>query len=80
MDLDVQETLDLAELMKEKFKKLEARQKFSLDQQRKVREAADGLRGLRDRQFAHLRIAFDPEYADEMRRLTLSAKGQKNET
>ena len=80
MDPDVQEILDLAELMKEKFIKLEPRQTFSMDQRKKVREAADGMRGLRDRQFAHLRIAFDPEYADEMKRLTLSAKGQKNET
>ena len=74
MDPDVQEILDLAELMKEKFIKLEARQTFSPDQRKKVREAADGMRGLRDRQFAHLRIAFDPEYADEMKRLTLRAK------
>ena len=74
MDPDVQEILDLAELMKEKFIKLEPRQTFSMDQRKKVREAADGMRGLRDRQFAHLRIAFDPEYADEMKRLTLRAK------
>lgn len=74
MDPDVQEILDLAELMQKKFSVIEARQTFSSNQQRKVREAADGLRGLRDRQFAHLRIAFDPEYADEMKKLTLAAK------
>lgn len=75
MDLDeIISIIEAADALQGRLDKLAARQTFTLDRQAAVRQAADGLRGLRAWQLSLLRAAFDAEYAASMERLTRAIK------
>ncbi len=73
MEKDVKEILDLADSMKKKFDKLELRQAFDADRRRAVKEAANTFRWFRDLGLTNLHAAFDPEYKEQMEKMTRAA-------
>lgn len=79
MDSDVAKILQAAEQMKECFKALEARRSLDAEHYNAVCSAANTFRYFRMIEISRLRAAFDPEYAEEMRKLNLEAKGLNNE-
>ena len=75
-DLDeINSIIATADAMQGRLDELAARQTFSVDQHVAARASANTVRGLRGYDLAQLRILFDPEYAEEMKRLTAAAKG-----
>lgn len=86
MDSDVYELLELAEEMKELFKRLEARGLASFERPgdgvagaahkrfEAVADAAKGFRWLRAVQLSLLKAAFDKDYAAELERLNRLAR------
>ena len=64
-----------ADAMQRRLDKLAARRTFSLDQQRAVAGAANKMRDIRGWGLAILLAAFDDEYAEQMKKLTIAAKG-----
>lgn len=71
---EIKDIIAIAGEMQKRLDKLEGRQIFTLDQQAAARACANTLRGFRGYDLAQLRILFDPEYANEMKRLTEVAK------
>jgi len=79
-DLDViNSIIAIADAMQERLDRLEARQTFTIDQHVSLRACCNTCRGFRSYDLAELKKLFDPEYKNEMERLTLAAKGEKIE-
>ena len=87
MDSDVKKILDCCEVMKECFIRLERRgvksfeepgedpdEKIAGDRYNAIAAAANTFRWFRDIEIAGLRAAFDPEYKEQMKILTLKSK------
>lgn len=74
-DLDeINSIIEAADDLQVRLEVLVKRRTFSPDQTSAVLEASNGLLGIRVRQFVFLKIAFDKEYAEEMKKLTAIAK------
>jgi len=73
---EIDSIIEIADAMQKRLDRLEARQVFTLDQHVACRACANTLRGLRGYDLAQLKALFDPEYAEEMKRLTIAAKAK----
>jgi len=76
-DADIKEIhgiIEAANALQRRLDKLAARRTFGIDQQRAVRAAADKMRDIRGWGLAILLAAFDDEYAEKMKKLTIAAK------
>ena len=71
---EIKEILDMADDMQVRLDKLDNRRTFDPAQAKAVRSAANQMRGYRGWTLAELKAAFDPEYADRMKKLTDSVK------
>ncbi len=71
---EIKQIMHAADILQTRIDKLAARKAFTPDQHVAAREAADGLRRLRGYQLAELQKQLDPEYAEEMKKLTELAK------
>ena len=74
MDKEIQEIFDSADAMQKKLDKLEARQTFSTERIMAIKAAANSLRDYRGWVLSELRVAFDPEYSEQMEKMTKAAK------
>lgn len=73
---EIDSIIEEADELQARLDKLETRQTFSLDQHVAIRACANTLRGFRGYDLAQIKVLFDPEYADQMKRLTEAAKGK----
>jgi len=74
-DIDeIKSIIQAADALQRRLDKLTARQTFTVEQELAVRSAADKMRNIRGWELSILRIQFDEEYAEKMKRLTIAAK------
>jgi len=71
---EIRSIIEAADALQGRLDKLTARQTFTVDQELAVRSAADKMRNIRGWELSILRIQFDEEYAEKMKRLTEAAK------
>jgi len=76
-DADIKEIhgiIEAANALQGRLDKLAARQTFSIVQQKAVADAANKMRDIRGWGLSILLAAFDDEYAEKMKKLTIAAK------
>jgi len=71
---EIRSIIEAADALQGRLNVLQCRQTFTVEQELAVRSAADKMRNIRGWELSILRIQFDEEYAEKMKRLTIAAK------